>query len=590
MAADATLVNAAFREAKSRAGATSDTPGVIDQSALYQSTVSQSRQFLGAITGAMKTIDDKMQKNKLGTEQQLKGFDKIGDDGLRKLYAQQEPLPDEIILAIEDYIKDLQTEFDKVNTYGDKDTSENEKARIKLEAKLSRVINEAINTRAGFTKIFDTLKNGKLNVEQISRNRQNIDPMRQVLEWVSSGVSNPNVSVVVHPETGRLTYTSSTGDGSSWYDPTPDKPNSGDEWGNSVYMNISDMEKYLPTGNTGHQTLLLGEITTAEKSGLNGGVDGKYNREASINAIANDETIKTLEDFQSAMDQDHPHKLISFTRDLPSNVNIPLSLIQHAFPDDENEVWSDMYWAALEMDSEEYGGDGDGVLEQSELDAAKSSGSSLQRLKHNMFMEDAEALIDVITNTTNPLFSESTSKDLYAQWVTDINEGVHDDKINANIAKAEKAEGKGKGKEGLNVVGGQQIPTATWNKIYTPYIDFLNNPTEGQVMQSPKGYRVEYKNGDFYLGGEKVNSAQDAAEPDGLMNYVTATAAQEEDIMDTPIGQSGFTLKDYKKIGGEWFYVRGGEKQKVVASTTINQLEDALKKTEGTGGVDEEQI
>ena len=60
--------------------------------------------------------------------------------------------------------------------------------------------------------------------------------------------------------------------------------------------------------------------------------------------------------------------------------------------------------------------------------------------------------------------------------------------------------------------------------------------------------------------------------------------------MDTPIGQSGFTLKDYKKIGGEWFYVRGGEKQKVVASTTINQLEDALKKTEGTGGVDEEQI
>ena len=80
MAADRTLVDAAFKEAKSRAGMT-----VPDQSALYQSTVDVTKQYGALITGAMQDLDDKKEKQKLGTEQQLKGFDAIAKNNLKKL-------------------------------------------------------------------------------------------------------------------------------------------------------------------------------------------------------------------------------------------------------------------------------------------------------------------------------------------------------------------------------------------------------------------------------------------------------------------------------------------------------------------------
>ena len=120
MAADSTLVSAAFREAGSRRG-------VIDQSALYQQSRRMGQQALGLVVGAIKKLDDKKEKQKLGAEQQLKGFDRIANNNLRKLYAQEETLPNKIVFAIEEEVKRLQTEFEDVNTYGDNDTSENEK-------------------------------------------------------------------------------------------------------------------------------------------------------------------------------------------------------------------------------------------------------------------------------------------------------------------------------------------------------------------------------------------------------------------------------------------------------------------------------
>ena len=63
MAADSTLVSAAFREARSRRG-------VIDQSALYQQSRRMGQQALGLVVGAIKKLDDKKEKQKLGAEQQ----------------------------------------------------------------------------------------------------------------------------------------------------------------------------------------------------------------------------------------------------------------------------------------------------------------------------------------------------------------------------------------------------------------------------------------------------------------------------------------------------------------------------------------
>jgi len=61
--------------------------------------------------------------------------------------------------------------------------------------------------------------------------------------------------------------------------------------------------------------------------------------------------------------------------------------------------------------------------------------------------------------------------------------------------------------------------------------------------------------------------------PDIYKKLYNQKKEKDIDIANTPIGQSGFTLKDYKKVGDEWFFIKGGKKQKIIASTTINQLE-----------------
>ena len=390
MAADSTLVSAAFKS----------TPKVLDQTPLYQASRRMGQQALGLVVGAMKKLDDKKEKQKLGAEQQLKGFDRIANNNLRKLYAQEETLPNKIVFAIEEEVKRLQTEFEEVNTYGDNDTSENERARVKIEAQLQKVINEAINARAGFMKISENIKN--LNVDQISRNAHNIDPMRTVIDLENMDI-NDNVNVSI--KGGNLTYTTSNykDDGA------------GNLSGDPVYMTMSDMQKYLPAKNKAHTIMVQNTHLAAVKQGKDGGVDGEYDYDAIVQEIVSDGSIAELPDFQSAMDQKNPINGLSFTRSLYSNAKIPLNIIENMdLGDKTNNV-------AKRLAGE------DGILDQSEIEGASEA---------DLIAINVEGLIDVISNTTHPLFSPSISKQLYAEYVADINLAAHGDEINKNIERS----------------------------------------------------------------------------------------------------------------------------------------------------------
>jgi len=73
-----------------------------------------------------------------------------------------------------------------------------------------------------------------------------------------------------------------------------------------------------------------------------------------------------------------------------------------------------------------------------------------------------------------------------------------------------------------------QVSDATFQRDYMPYVNFLNNPTEGQEMQSPiEKLKVKYQDGQFNVFDNNkeqyvpVGNAKDAAEYDQLSNYVS---------------------------------------------------------------------
>ena len=142
MAADPTLVKAAFQEAESRAKTLAP-----DMTPLFKSRVDISKQYLGGIQDIFAELEADEKADKLGRDNQLKGFKSKLEDARKHILEQQQPLPMKIHDAIYDRLKELQDEFELVNTYGDEDNPKNEKMRAQLDARLQKIINSAVEAR-----------------------------------------------------------------------------------------------------------------------------------------------------------------------------------------------------------------------------------------------------------------------------------------------------------------------------------------------------------------------------------------------------------------------------------------------------------
>ena len=189
--ADQTLIRGAEKIAKKEYVFTK--PKVDRGAAVIKSVADSIASGMGAI---------KMKKEQLEVEheKQLEPFQDIAENMYTKLAEQQEPLPQKVVDAVEAEIKRLQDEFDAVNVVGKADTRENEKARRKITAELTRITNEAINTRANFMKIGQSA--GNWNSSLI--NSKNIDPMKSILD-IGNMDKNDNISVEFID--GKLTFT-----------------------------------------------------------------------------------------------------------------------------------------------------------------------------------------------------------------------------------------------------------------------------------------------------------------------------------------------------------------------------------------------
>ena len=561
--ADATLVKASLLEAKTRAGGMAP-----DMSKLYQSTVDISSQYLLLTKGIMDNYKAERNKKRIALEKQMNEFTKIAEEGLVKLYSQKEPMPNKVIDAVEQEIERLKLEFEEVNTLGKNDTKENKRKRRQLMGDLSRVVNEAVNTRASAMILGEHAE--IINLDEV--NADIIDPTLKMINlkemdedenvsvsfgkngltftaknyWSTTQSDQRTVYHYVDPEgnEGTMTfeqYQEAGKDGGfkrmqedGWEFDIRTENVPGTErtvtWGDPVSMTYSEILDAYPIKDFTADTNYIESLNNSYKAGKQDGLKnnpvrnyhGDDNRALFLESIDSKDAFRNfatrrIENLNEA----------SFKEALLDDINIPISILDNMFIDMDGERVN--IGLALDMLDIAGGADGgpDGIINAFDLtQAALLSEEGLKNFEANM-----DILIDVITNVDNEAFDLNTSKELLADYYMSFDEQKYEQGYENAIKSKQKSN-----KDGIYdvndanyIINNRIMNPDDFDKNYGDLINFLENPEENKVIQGATGGAYKYVNGNFYQmieykdgSREWVQSTmQDIAATEGILNEVT---------------------------------------------------------------------
>ena len=91
--------------------------------------------------------------------------------------------------------------------------------------------------------------------------------------------------------------------------------------------------------------------------------------------------------------------------------------------------------------------------------------------------------------------------------------------------------------KGGYIIGGQMVNRDYFRDNYKPFINFIENPKEGQYFDSPRGYSYKYENGKFYYlsddGFQEITRNPEAmmAGNDKISQYVNIPKGKKEEII-----------------------------------------------------------
>jgi len=412
MAADSTLINAAFKEAESRYGG-----DVIDRSAEYTSNVATTRQALGLITGVMDEMAVDEKGRKVGRDQQLGEFEKKAKDMWDKLYSQKENLPDKFIDAIENSVKELQEEFELVNTYGKGDTAENEKKRRQINGNLQRLINSAVNTRGSYMALYDKIRNvnaegvyiqkfdGLLDMMDLPNIQNNDNITVEIGEDYKIRITNRNYIekketfgglILGTPEFERVSY---SGERS---------------------MTASEIGDLFPPINREIDGTWGEDHAIIKTSGTSHGTNGVRDFDEDFHRAAIEGDIRTKEQLQQVVGRSLTGVGgLSVRDELMQSGDIAVEVIQNMFIDEDGER---MEIGAIFAGLDRLGDNGAGDGRITEEDSAGLTGYDLEMWKKNY-----RNLIDALTDIDHPAFNLGTSRAIVVESFLDKRKQTYDD-------------------------------------------------------------------------------------------------------------------------------------------------------------------
>ena len=424
MAADATLVNAAFREGTT--GAMADVP---DMKPWHESQKKVWKTYTGIVTNVMGILQKKEDQIELVKTGRLKPV----KETIQKAYnalEQGEPLPQFVVNDFTKQIEDLQDQFEKVNTEGKGDTRANEQERRRITARLARLKNQAIDLRSKYMIAFQ---------DPSSYNDPNIkDGDIDAINSIATAFSDPDAAAemfkngdmrgeFVNGEYTIHTKNYSTGTRKvRLKDPeetflTDDDLLDEEEYkfGDEISYTAGDVTKALPYKNLNNDKNVndflakegnLGKVNA--KNGDPNKYDDDYAVQAEVDEFYNN-IIPTDEDYYDIASRRFLG-VTSFKQALGGMIDIPIDILNNMFLDAKGKPVDDWIKQLEELDK-----DGDGDIDSSEYPKDKTA------LKK--FMINIEKAKEEI------LKSRELGGPMIAKYFTDIKTERYNNLFNANI-------------------------------------------------------------------------------------------------------------------------------------------------------------
>ena len=483
MGADAALVQGAFKEAQTRAGAQ-----VPNMKPLYDSNRTIGTEPFKAIMGLVEGIAKKDKIYEAGRVKQFSTFRESVLKMHKSLAQDKNSLSHNTIDEVEKAIRALQDEFEAVNTFGNNDNAENEKARYRIEGELNKIIKGTINTRAGFLKIGELIN---------SVNVQGTDPteLAAIKMFIESADNDKDERVTRSMgEDGAMLYTATL--------PDPKNP---DKF-ITISMNMDAIVAALPMLKPELEAYFIERKSTAMKAARIAGekTGDQYDFDSEVEKSDILERIKTKEDFQ-AISARRIGELgpTSFREDLISNPDIQYEVIQSMFVDENGEPngLEDVFNRLDVAGGAD--GKGDGIID--EKDAAAMETDALKK----QFTANLEDIVNAITRIKHKSFDLEISRNLLAEYYTEKRKENYD----GEYSKAHIQSNNRKGmtispSSTLLIPQSSNIPVAIKVKGREVTIAYRNFQ-EGNTFKGYKGYNTYTKTADGwevkkgkYINGE----------------------------------------------------------------------------------------
>ena len=376
MAADRTLVDAAFKEATSRAGV--DVPNL---KPLYDSNTENMKSYLGIATDAMKEYKVEKETLRIGKNAQLSEFKKIMDKNYEKIVKRKETMPQELVNAVDAEVKRLQDEFEAVNTFGKGDNVENEKARTRITADLQRVIGEAVDARATFQMLSENKDAWHTNAIK----SETIAPMMLMMDLDNMDMDD-NVSVSFI--NGKLTFNAKN------YTQVNDGFGNMITGGDMSY-NLKQMRENLPTINAKTQ----GAVVDIYKTRV---AQAKLDAEDSNAPMINDEEL--VSNIEAIIDTKEDFRDLALTRIEGVNKESLVSALQNTDPKKGASISLELLESTFLTTFQLTDVDKDGDIDLQDMEALESEADKA------LFKENFDKMVNVLTDITDDNFDLDRSK------------------------------------------------------------------------------------------------------------------------------------------------------------------------------------